>query len=67
MWLIVGMSFLLLLLKAVNEGNGISYADQFIPSCGKYKNFSLSSVPASVFCDSTYGRERKIKLLSSVG
>lgn len=41
---------MLLLLKAVNEGNNISYAEQSIPSLAKYKNnFSLSCLPAFLF------------------
>lgn len=41
---------MLLLLKAVNEGNNISYAQQSIPSLAKYKNnFSLSCLPAFLF------------------
>lgn len=56
----------MLLLKIVNEGNDISCAMQFIPSVAKYKNiFSLSCLPASVFCDSgkkeMIGRRRKEK------
>lgn len=41
---------MLLLLKAVNEDNHISYTEGSILSLAKYKNnFSLSCLPASLF------------------
>ena len=41
---------MLLLLKAVNEGNQIGYAEQSILLLAKYKNnFSLSCLAASLF------------------